>query len=121
MSVKMSEKTGKMSEIKGLSVCIQNRDAEVDTFHLCAELTTLLRRLINADQAQLDILSALYHFGLGFVEVFVRINDQTANWLAVAYKRLYLGEEGVLELYVSIPFVAILQHKVEDLTKCGLG
>lgn len=48
-------------------------------------------------------------------EVFVRVDNQSADGLAVAYKSLHLGEEGVLKLYVCVPFVTILQHKVEDL------
>ena len=64
-------------------------------------------RFVNADQAQFDVLFALQHLGLCFVEVFVRIDDQTANGFAAADKSLHLGEKGVLKLYVSIPFVAI--------------
>ena len=67
-------------------------------------------RFVNADQAQFEVFSALKHFCLGFVEVFVCIDNQTADGLAAANKSLHLGEEGVLKLYVSVSFMAIFKH-----------
>ena len=71
-------------------------------------------------QKSMPFISALNHFGLGFVEIFVRIYDQTANGFAAANMSVHLGEESVLKLHVCVPFVAIHQHKVEYLTECGL-
>ena len=39
------------------------------SIHLGAELAAFLGWFVNADKAQFDILFALLHFGLGFVEV----------------------------------------------------
>lgn len=61
------------------------------------------------------------HFCHGFVEVFVGIDDQSANRLAVTDECLHLGKEGILKLLVSITLVAEFQHQVENLSDGAFG
>ena len=82
---------------------------------LCAELTALLGRFVNADQAELNVLAALQHFCFCFVEVPVRVDHKATDGLIVADEGLDLCEEGVLKLCVGSPVVAEFQHQVEGL------